>query len=203
MAMDAPPPPRVAAVGPGLHAAPRTITTARLSLLPPSPEHLDDLIRLKADERVFGLMLHGVRTPERTREELEDDIEFWRVRGYGTWSVFERGTGDFLGLAGLMERPDGRGVALRFALWPECRGKGYAREAAAAGLAFGHRAGELKRIIAVAWEENMASRLVLQDIGMWECDEFVHRGRRMLVYESLAKDGDGARARPPGGGSAT
>lgn len=169
--------------GTALHT-PRTITTARLSLLPPGPEHLDDLIRLKADERVFGLMLHGVRTPERTREELEDDIEFWRVRGYGTWSVFERETGRFLGIAGLMERPDGRGVALRFALWPECRGRGYAREAASAGLDFGHRAG-LKRIIAVAWEQNHASRAVLRDIGMRECDEFRNHGRRMLVYESV------------------
>ena len=164
---------------------PRTIATARLSLLPPGPEHLPDLIRLKADERVFGLMLHGVRTPERAREELEDDVEFWTVRGYGTWSVFERATGDFLGIAGLMERPDGRGVALRFALWPECRGKGYAREAAAASLAFGHGPGGLRRIIGVAWVENLASRAVLRDIGMRECDAFTHRGRRMLVHESV------------------
>ena len=168
---------------PALHT-PRTITTARLSLLPPGPEHLGDLIRLKADERAFGLMLHGTRTPERAREELEDDIEFWRVRGYGTWSVFERATGDFLGLAGLMERPDGRGVALRFALWPECRGRGYAREAAAAALEFGHRAG-LPRIIAVARESNAASRAVLADIGMRECGGFGHQGHRMLVFESL------------------
>ncbi|WP_270936572.1 GNAT family N-acetyltransferase [Falsiroseomonas oryzae] len=166
-----------------LHAAPRTLRTDRLSLLPPGPEHLPDLIRLKADERVFGFMLHGVRTPERTREELEDDIEFWLVRGYGTWSVFERATGDFLGICGLMERPDGRGVALRFALWPECRGKGYAREAAAAALEFGHRAG-LARIIAVARETNLASRGVLGDIGMRECGEFRHQGHQMLVFES-------------------
>jgi RimJ/RimL family protein N-acetyltransferase len=104
------------------------VTTPRLSLRPVGPEHLPDLVRLKADERVFGWMLHGTRTPERTAEELEDDAEFWLVRGYGTWSVFERETGAFLGIAGLMERPDGRGVALRFALWPECRGRGYARE---------------------------------------------------------------------------
>ena len=162
---------------------PRTIATARLSLLPPGPEHLEDLIRLKADERAFGLMLHGTRTPARTREELEDDIEFWRVRGYGTWSVFERATGDFLGIAGLMERPDGRGVALRFALWPECRGHGYAREAAAAALEFGHRAG-LARIIAVARESNAASRAVLTDIGMREAGGFPHQGHRMLVFES-------------------
>ena len=82
-----------------------------------------------------------------------------------------------------MERPDGRGVAMRFALWPECRGKGYAREAAKAGLDFGHRAG-LDRIIAVAWVENLASRTVLQDIGMVECDAFAYRDRRMIVYES-------------------
>jgi RimJ/RimL family protein N-acetyltransferase len=168
----------------GLHGAPRTLNTARLSLLPPGPEQLPDLIRLKADEAVFGPMLHGVRTPARTKEELEDDIEFWLVRGYGTWSVFERETGAFLGLCGLMERPDGRGVALRFALWPECRGKGYAREAAAAALAFGHRAG-LKRIIAVARETNLSSRGVLTDIGMRECGTFHHQGHRMLMFESV------------------
>jgi RimJ/RimL family protein N-acetyltransferase len=168
-----------------LHSAPRTLTTARLSLLPPGREHLPDLIRLKTDERVFGFMLHGTRSPERTKEELEDDMEFWLVRGYGTWSVFERATGEFLGIAGLMERPDGRGVALRFALWPECRGKGYAREAAAAALEFGHRAG-LKRIIAVARESNTASRGVLSDIGMREAGEFRHQGHRMLLFESLA-----------------
>ena len=173
---------------------PRTIATARLSLLPPGPEHLEDLVRLKADEGAFGLMLHGTRTPERTREELEDDIEFWRVRGYGTWSVFERATGDFLGIAGLMERPDGRGVALRFALWPECRGRGYAREAAGAALEFGHRTGRLPRIIAVARETNHASRAVLADIGMRECDEFEHQGHRMLVYESVRRQGAAAAA---------
>lgn len=169
----------------GLFSAPRGITTARLSMLPPGPEQLPDLVRLKADERVFGYMLHGVRTPARAAEELEDDMDFWQVRGYGTWSVFLRGEGDFLGITGLMERPDGRGVALRYALWPECRGHGYAREAAGAALQFGHRAG-LRRIIGVARDSNAASRAVMTDIGMRECGEFHNRGHRMVVLESLA-----------------
>ncbi|MDB5414501.1 MAG: acetyltransferase [Rubritepida sp.] len=168
-----------------LLSSPRIITTARLSLLPPGPEHLPDLIRLKSDESVFGHMLHGTRPPERTREELEDDMDFWRVRGYGTWSVFLRETGEFLGIAGLMERPDGRGVAVRFALWPACRGKGYAREAARAALEFGHAAG-LARIIGVARETNLASRAVLSDCGMRQAGEFEHRGNRMVLFESLA-----------------
>jgi RimJ/RimL family protein N-acetyltransferase len=161
----------------------RIVRTERLTLLPPGLENLDDLRRLKADPEAFGLMLHGVRTPERTREELEDDIEFWVVRGYGTWCVFRTADGAFLGIAGLMERPDGRGVAVRYALLPRERGHGYAREAAAASLAFGHAAG-IGRIIGVAWAENLDSRLVLQGIGMAECDAFLNRGRRMLVYES-------------------
>lgn len=167
-----------------LHSAPRTLTTARLSLLPPGREHLPDLIRLKADVRVFGFMLHGTRSPERTKEELEDDMEFWLVRGYGTWSVFERATGEFLGICGLMERPDGRGVALRYALWPECRGKGYAREAARAALDFGHQAG-LKRIIAVARADNGSSISVMHDIGMRICGDFRHQNHEMLIFESL------------------
>ncbi|NKC32972.1 GNAT family N-acetyltransferase [Falsiroseomonas selenitidurans] len=164
------------------------ITTPRLSLRPVAPENLPDLIALKGDEAAFGLMLHGTRTPERAREELEDDMEFWLVRGYGSWAVYERETGQFLGITGLMERPDGRGIALRYALWPSCRGKGFAREAARAALAFGFRRG-LARIIAVAWEANQASRDVACDIGMRECDEFQHRGRRMLVFEALAPAG--------------
>lgn len=163
----------------------RIVTTERLMMIPPGKENLPDLVRLKADERVFGWMLHGTRTAERAREELEDDTDFWEVRGYGTWCVFERGTGDFLGICGFMERPDGRGVALRYALWPECRGKGYAREAARAAIAFGHRAG-LKRIIAVAREENIASRAVLTDIGMTPAGEFQHQGHRMMMFESRA-----------------
>jgi RimJ/RimL family protein N-acetyltransferase len=118
---------------------------------------------------------------------LEDDIDFWAVRGYGTWSVFVRGSGEFLGICGLMERPDGRGVALRYALWPECRGKGYAREAARAALDFGHAAG-LSRIIAVARETNEASREVMEDIGMRPAGGFTHKGQAMVVYESVKAD---------------
>jgi RimJ/RimL family protein N-acetyltransferase len=162
----------------------RVVRTPRLTLLPVGLENLDDLVRLKADPRVFELMLHGVRSPQRTREELEDDIDFWEVRGYGTWAVHLTENGDFLGIVGLMERPDGRGVALRYALWPECRGQGYAREAARAALEFGHAAG-LPRIIGVARDTNEASRAVMQDIGMVESGEFRNLGHRMMVFESV------------------
>ncbi|KAA2214712.1 GNAT family N-acetyltransferase [Teichococcus oryzae] len=164
--------------------APHTIRTARLVLRPVEAGHLADLVALKGDEAAFGLMLNGLRTPERAKQELSEDIAFWARHGYGTWAVHRASDDAFLGITGLMERPDGRGIALRFALWPWSRGQGFAREAARAALEFGHAAG-LHRIIAVARDSNHASRGVLGDLGLQPCGEFRHQGHLMLVFESL------------------
>jgi RimJ/RimL family protein N-acetyltransferase len=161
-----------------------TVRTARLLLRPVGPEHLPQLEKLKADPRVFATMLGGVRAPERTRAELVDDMRFWAERGYGMWVVHALGSGAFFGIAGLMERPDGRGVALRYAFWPETRGRGFAREAAVAALRFGHAAG-LLRIVAVSRADNAPSCELLSDIGMRESARFLRDGVEMLEFESL------------------
>lgn len=162
------------------------LRTGRLLMAPVGAGDLRELTALKADPRVFAIMLGGVRTACRTAEELADDIAFWGARGFGMWSVRDRTTSRFLGVAGLMERPDGRGVALRFALWTEAQGRGLASEAAITALRFGHERARLERIIAVARETNFGSRTLLGGIGMWECDAFEQAGHLMIVYESLA-----------------
>jgi RimJ/RimL family protein N-acetyltransferase len=168
----------------------RTLLTARLSLTPVGGADLGDLRALKADPRVFAVMLGGVRSWAETADELAEDVRFWGAHGYGIWAVRERPGGGFLGIAGLKDRPDGRGVALRFALWPEAQGRGLAREAAFAALRHGHEQARLARIIAVARTSNVASRTLLGGIGMTECDRFTQRGFAMVVYESQ-------RAMPP------
>jgi RimJ/RimL family protein N-acetyltransferase len=158
--------------------------TSRLLLTPVGGGDLADLQALKSDPRVFAIMLGGVRSRVQAAEELADDVAFWGAHGYGIWSVRERPGGGFLGITGLKDRPDGRGVAMRFALWPEAQGRGLAREAAGAALRYGHEQAGLSRIIAVARDSNFASRTVLGSIGMHECDSFTQGGFRMLVYES-------------------
>jgi RimJ/RimL family protein N-acetyltransferase len=160
------------------------LRTARLVLTPVGGADLADLCAIKADPRVFAIMLGGVRLPQQTAEELADDIADWGANGFGTWVIRE--CGRFLGITGLERRPDGRGIALRFALWPEAQGRGLAREAASAVLRFGHHQAGLPRIVAVAREDNFASRMVLGGIGMTECDSFVQLGYRMVMYESVA-----------------
>jgi RimJ/RimL family protein N-acetyltransferase len=132
-------------------------------------------------------MLGGVRTPVQTADELRADVIAWGDRGYGIWTARDAATRAFLGIAGLEERPDGRGVALRFALWPEAQGRGLAREAAGAALRFGHDRAGLTRIVAVARASNIASRTVLGGIGMTERETFVQNGLNMVLFESLRR----------------
>ncbi len=162
----------------------RTLQTGRLVLSPVAWGDLQDLQRLKSDPLVYGQMLGGVRQPGQVLDELAADTAFWARHGTGMWTVRENGIA--MGLVGLHERPDGRGIALRFAFTPESRGRGLAREAAGAALRHAHDRAGVQRVVAVAREDNFASRTVLGAIGMRECGAFLRGGERMLEFESLA-----------------
>ena len=161
-----------------------TLRTARLVLTPVAWTDLPDLAGLKADPRVFAIMLGGIRHPVRTAEELAEDIAFWAAHGCGIWAVRDPASGALQGITGFMQRPDGRGIALRFAFWPHARGRGLAREAAGAALQFGHERAGLHRIVAAARQDNFASCTVLGGIGMSECETFLQHGHWMVLYES-------------------
>ena len=159
------------------------LRTARLVLTPVGGADLPDLRAIKADPAVFAVMLGGVRDSGQTAEDLADNVIAWGQHGFGLWAIREAGR--FVGVTGLEHRADGRGVALRFALWPEAQGRGLAREAAFAALRFGHDRAGLSRIVAAARETNFGSRMVLGSIGMREAGSFEQRGYTMILYESL------------------
>ena len=160
------------------------IRTGRLVLTPVAWPDLPDLVALKGDPSVYAQMLGGVRSPAQVRDELAAEQAFWAARGVGMWAAREAGGGALLGTTGLHERPDGLGIALRFAFRPQMRGRGLAREAAGAALRFAHDRAGLPRVVAVTREANIASRTVLGAIGMRENGGFLRDGHRMLVYES-------------------
>lgn len=163
------------------------LRTGHLLMTPVGGADLPHLCTLKADPRVFAVMLGGVRGPTETAEELARDVRAWGANGFGIWAVRETAGNRFVGITGLERRPDGRGVALRFALEPDAQGRGLAREAASAALRFGHDQAVLSRIVAVARESNVGSRVVLGAIGMTACDGFTQNGYRMVLFESLSR----------------
>jgi RimJ/RimL family protein N-acetyltransferase len=150
---------------------------------PVSGGDLPDLRAFKADPSVFGVMLGGVRNYAQTAEDLARDVMNWGQYGFGIWAIRE--AGQFVGITGLEHRPDGRGVALRFAVSHEAQGRGLAREAAYAALRFGHDRAGLPRVIAVVRESNFGSRMVLGGIGMRDAGMFEQRGYTMILYESV------------------
>lgn len=159
------------------------LRTGRLMLTPVSGTDLADLCAFKSDPSVFAIMLGGVRSTAQVVDELAREVQNWGRYGFGMWAIRE--SGQFRGITGLQHRPDGLGVALRFALGLEAQGRGLAREAAAAALAFGHQHARLHRIIAVARESNFGSRMVLGGIGMREVETFVRNGWTNVLYESV------------------
>ena len=162
----------------------RVVRTARLLLSPVEWRDMDDMAALKGDAGAFALMLGGLRSRVQAEAEMADDLAFWARRGVGIFTVREGKR--FLGMTGMHERPDGRGLSLRFALFPSARGRGIAREAAGAALRFAHDAGEAL-VIAVAREDNFASRTTLGGIGMTVTARFERDGYPMLVYESVRR----------------
>ncbi|WP_428393159.1 GNAT family N-acetyltransferase [Lichenicoccus sp.] len=158
------------------------IRTARLVLAPVGWPDLADMVALKGNPGAFGMMLGGVRSRSQATDDMAADVAFWARRRVGIFTVRENGA--FMGMTGLHERPDALGLGLRFAIWPQARGRGIAREAAAAALRFAHNQGE-RRVVAVARESNFASRTILGGIGMSVCGGFVRDGYTMVTYESV------------------
>ena len=161
------------------------LRTGRLVLSPVAYGDLADLVALKGDPRVYAIMLGGVRSPVECAEDLADDIAFWGAHGVGMWAVRDAATGAFVGQVGFHGRPDGRGVALRFAFVVAAQGRGFASEAAGAALRFAHDRAGLRRVIAVARATNFASRQVLGAIGMTLCETYERDGESVLVFESV------------------
>jgi RimJ/RimL family protein N-acetyltransferase len=160
------------------------LRTGRLVLNPVGGGDTAELRALTADPRVFAIMLGGVRNSMQATQDLSQQVIAWGRHGFGIWSIREIVGNRFAGITGLEHRPDGRGVGLRFALWPEAQGRGLAREAAWAALRFGHDHARLDRIVAVARDSNFGSRTVLGGIGMVEVERFDRHGERMVMFES-------------------
>lgn len=165
------------------------ILTDRLSLAPVCADDFEDLAAFKSDPQSFSNMLGGLRTASETQEELAMDQLFWKQHGAGMFTVRLRyesltAKGKFVGIAGVHQRPDWPGFALRFAIAPPFRGKGMGKEAASATLNFLFQAG-ISPIIAVVREDNLPSRFILESVGMSVRGIFMRKNVPMWLYEAV------------------
>ncbi len=107
----------------------------------------------------------------RTRRQAEHWIatrhtEVYGRLGFGFWAIERIDDGAVIGMCGLVKRDTLLEVDVGYALLPEFRGQGYASEAAAACVRYGHEVLGLPEIWGTTNPDNVASGAVLLQLGL-------------------------------------
>jgi len=103
-------------------------------------------------------------------EEIEDAIRTriinYEKYGYGRWATILKENKEFVGWAGLAYLPEFDEIDIGYRFLPKYWGLGIATESALGILNYGFEELELKKICAIAMQENKASIRVMEKIGM-------------------------------------
>lgn len=144
------------------------IQTERLLLRRLEPEDAAFILALVNDPdwlRYIGDK--NVRTLDEARSYIENGpAAMYAKVGFGLYLTALRSSGVPIGLCGLLKRDTLPDVDIGFALLPEYRNRGLAHEAAAATIAYGRSALDLRRIVAITTPDNVASQKLLRRLGM-------------------------------------
>lgn len=171
--------------------------TERLILRRFTPADAGRLVELDSDAEVMRFLTGGKATP---RELIEEDIlpRFTRVDprhpAAGFWAVHERATGAFVGWVGLTVRAGAQGpeAELGYRIRRVSWGRGYATEASRALVDRIFAEPGVTRVVATTFEANLASRRVMEKLGM----RLVRRFRLSRARLAAAWTFDGAGAEP-------
>lgn len=108
----------------------------------------------------------GIRTPEEARAYIATGPAAMVARyGFGLGAVELKEGGTPIGICGLIKRETLPDVDLGFALLERCWRQGYAREMAAAVLAYGRTTLKLPRVVALTTPDNERSGRLLEKVG--------------------------------------
>lgn len=144
------------------------LQTPRLNLRPftlADAGHIVQLLNQPSFIRFIGD--RGVRTVADAENYLaEGPLKSYAQNGFGLWCVEETATQTFVGMCGLIKRPELEDVDIGYALLPEFWGRGYATEACAAVLNYARVTLKLNRLVAIVAPDNAASIRVLEKIGL-------------------------------------
>jgi RimJ/RimL family protein N-acetyltransferase len=171
---------------------PPTLTTDRLTLVPPRLDLFEAHAALFADPRVTAHIGGGPRSRTDSWRAYCQAAGLWALAGFGYWSVLDRASGALIGNAGLGRFE--RGIAalegfpeMGWAFGADWWGRGIASECGAAITAWADAAlaAELRCLVAL---DNAASLRVAAKLGFAEVARIVDQEDACVVM-----------GRPPGG----
>lgn len=161
------------------------LETPRLILRQLTLNDLEAVITLYSDPVVMATK-GGVRSPERTEQQLQGYIEEYGSIGYCFWAVIHRQQNRFIGLCGLLDQQDvgqQAEIEVAYTLAKEYWNQGLATEAAQACKDYGFRVLGLRRLVSLIAPDNIPSQRVALKNGMvYEKDYIDKKGRTMRIY---------------------
>jgi ribosomal-protein-alanine N-acetyltransferase len=167
----------------------KEINTSRLCLRQFRDEDLDVYATIVADPEIGKWFPKG---DGYSREEAEKSFNsirnHWIKHGFGIWAILYKRNQILIGRCGLNLIDETSEVEIDFFLAKKFWGKGYATEAAKAVLEYGFRILNLDRIIALAKIENVASRKVIEKIGMGYIKDAQYWGITCAYYDVTRVD---------------
>jgi RimJ/RimL family protein N-acetyltransferase len=140
------------------------LETERLSLRPPALEDFDAWAAFAADEEVMRT-LGGVQPRPVAWRGLMGVAGSWALQGFGMFSVFERGSGRWLGRVGPLWQVGWPGYEIGWGLVRDAWGKGIATEAASACMDFAVDKLGWTEIVHCIESNNAASQNVAKRLG--------------------------------------
>jgi ribosomal-protein-alanine N-acetyltransferase len=139
------------------------LTTARLSLLPPSALAWETYERFYTDaeaSRPYG----GPLSVRDAWARLSSDVGSWHLQGFGVWVIQRRAEGENVGTCGFWQ---GKGWRRELTWWllPEARGTGLAQEASVAAIAHAYSTLRWPVVETYMKDENQAARALVIRLG--------------------------------------
>lgn len=159
--------------------------TDRLYLREMTEDDLDFLYQCRQDEQSARF----VAGPTADRQTETEKLAAYRkliygFYGFGLWMVCEKNTGEPVGRAGLQIREDSELLELGFETAAQYRGRGYAREAVEAVLAYAQEELEQDKLCVWVEEENLASQRLCSSLGFTETKRMTKDEKHWIVYHA-------------------
>ncbi len=168
------------------------LTTARLTLTAHDVEDHDDMLAMWREPAVTAFFGGEPSTANEAWARLLRYAGLWPLLGFGYWAARETATGRWVGEVGLAEfRRDlvpslGSDPETGWVLATWAHGRGFAREAAEAMLAWADGALAARRTVCMIHPDNAASLALAGKLGYRPFAETVHRARPAVLLERFA-----------------
>lgn len=159
-----------------------SIETKRLFMRPLEVGDLENICLLDTDPEIRSYFPEGALTNEQAKRELDRNILEWERWGHGIFAMFEKETNVFVGRCGFARLSSGV-IEFGYLLLKPYWGKGYATEATQAILDWGFENTDIDCVVGFAPLDHLASRRVLEKVGMKYCNTDFYQEIECVFYE--------------------